>query len=500
MMDYIELVFNYQFTVLSAVFIFPILGIISLCLINSSNHLQLRQVALGFSIVTFYLSLFLWILFDKSSGYFQYMGVLPWFSFLGLPFVVGLDGLSLFFVLLTTLLVPICLLASWKTVTTHLKGFLVLFLALEICLLFIFSVLDVCLFFIFFESVLIPMFLMIGIWGSRERRIRASYLFFLYTLLGSLVMLLGILLILFETGTTNLCTLAAHNFSAERQVLLWFMFFISFSVKLPIVPFHIWLPEAHVEAPTTGSVILAGVLLKLGIYGLLRFSFKLFPLGTVYFTPFVYTISVISILYSSLTTLRQTDLKRIIAYSSVAHMNFGMLGLFSNTVQGVIGGLFLSISHGFVASGLFLCIGVLYDRHHTRLVGYYSGLATVMPVFSFIFFLLSLSNLGLPGTSSFIGELLIVVGSFNQNHVVSVIGTLGILLSTLYSIWLYNRVCFGNIKIQYNSTYFDLSKREFLILSPLIILILVFGIYPSLITDYLYATNYHLLTDLNLVY
>jgi proton-translocating NADH-quinone oxidoreductase chain M len=479
------------------VFVLPIWGMISLFFTNSSHYLRLKQIALGFSIITFYFSLLLWVLFDKGSVYFQYLGVLPWFSFLGLPFVTGLDGLSLFFVLLTTFLIPICLLASWKMVTNQLKGFLILLLALELCLLLIFSVLDVCLFFIFFESVLIPMFLIIGIWGSRERRIRASYFFFLYTLLGSIMMLLGILLILFETGTTNLCTLAAYNFTEERQVLLWLMFFISFSVKLPIVPFHIWLPEAHVEAPTIGSVILAGILLKLGVYGLLRFSFTLFPLATAYFTPFVYTISIVSILYSSLTTLRQADLKRVIAYSSVAHMNFGMLGLFSNTVQGVVGGLLLSISHGFVTSGIFLCIGVLYDRYHTRLVSYYSGLSAAMPVFSFVFFLFSLSNLGFPGTSSFIGELLIVVGSFTQNHMASFLGTLGILLGTLYTIWLYNRICFGNIKVQYSTIYFDLSRREFLVLSPLLTLIFALGMCPSFITDYLLTSSYFLVTNLH---
>ncbi len=278
-----------------------------------------------------------------------------------------------------------CILAGWKNIMFNVKGFVLLFLFLEIFLLLIFSVLDLVLFYIFFESVLIPMFLIIGIWGSRERKIKASYFFFIYTLLGSLVMLLGILLILFETGTTNFLTLTSYQFSYDRQLLLWLMFFISFAVKLPVIPFHIWLPEAHVEAPTVGSVILAGVLLKLGVYGLVRFSFVLFPYANMYFIPFVYTISLISILYSSLTTLRQIDLKRIIAYSSVARMNFGLLGLFSNTIQGLIGGLFLSISHGFVASALFLCIGVLYDRHHTRLLKYYSGLSVIMPVFSLIF-------------------------------------------------------------------------------------------------------------------
>jgi proton-translocating NADH-quinone oxidoreductase chain M len=416
-------------------FICPFLGIICLCFTSSNNPLLSKKIALFFSILTFYFSLFLWIFFEKSSLLFQWLFYNKWLSFLGINFILGLDGISLFFILLTTFLIPICILSGWKNITFNIKSFLILFLFLEIFLLLIFSVLDLVLFYIFFESVLIPMFLIIGIWGARERKIKASYFFFIYTLLGSLIMLLGILLIFFETGTTNFLTLLSYKFSQDRQLLLWLMFFISFAVKLPIVPFHIWLPEAHVEAPTVGSVILAGVLLKLGVYGLVRFSFILFPYGTLYFTPFIYMISLISILYSSLTTIRQIDLKRIIAYSSVAHMNFGLLGLFSNTLQGLIGGLFLSLSHGFVASALFLCIGVLYDRYHTRLISYYGGLTFIMPVFSLIFFFFSLSNLGLPGTSSFVGELLILLGSFWQNCLVSLLGTSGIFFGSLYSIW-----------------------------------------------------------------
>lgn len=471
----------------------PCAGILCLTFIPSSSQLLIKKTALFFSILTFYISLFLWIFFEKSSLFFQWVIYKQWLSFLGINFILGLDGISLFFILLTTFLVPICILAGWKNIIFNLKGFLLLFLFLEVFLLLIFSVLDLVLFYIFFESVLIPMFLIIGIWGSRERRIKASYFFFIYTLLGSLVMLLGILLILFETGTTNFLTLASYKFSSDRQLLLWLMFFVSFAVKLPIVPFHIWLPEAHVEAPTVGSVILAGVLLKLGVYGLVRFSFVLFPYANIYFTPFVYMISIISILYSSLTTIRQIDLKRIIAYSSVAHMNFGLLGLFSNTIQGISGGLFMSISHGFVASALFLCIGVLYDRHHTRLLKYYSGLTLVMPIFSFIFLFFSLSNLGLPGTSSFVGELLILLGSFSQNWFVSFLGTSGIFFGSLYSIWLYNRVCFGNLKIQYNSIYIDISKREFCIFFPFIFMVLLLGLVPSFFLDYFYSFSFLLL-------
>jgi len=468
----------------------PCVGILYLILLSKPSQLLVKKIALFFSILTFYISLFLWIFFEKSSLFFQWLFYKNWLSFLGINFILGLDGISLFFILLTTFLVPMCILAGWKNIMFNVKGFVLLFLFLEIFLLLIFSVLDLVLFYIFFESVLIPMFLIIGIWGSRERKIKASYFFFIYTLLGSLVMLLGILLILFETGTTNFLTLTSYQFSYDRQLLLWLMFFISFAVKLPVIPFHIWLPEAHVEAPTVGSVILAGVLLKLGVYGLVRFSFVLFPYANMYFIPFVYTISLISILYSSLTTLRQIDLKRIIAYSSVAHMNFGLLGLFSNTIQGLIGGLFLSISHGFVASALFLCIGVLYDRHHTRLLKYYSGLSVIMPVFSLIFLFFSLSNLGLPGTSSFVGELLILLGSFQQNWLVSFLGTSGIFFGSLYSIWLYNRLCFGNLKIQYNSVYIDLSRREFCLFIPFIFMILLLGIIPSFFLDYFYSSSF----------
>nr|YP_009350055.1 NADH dehydrogenase subunit 4 [Spongospora subterranea]AIK19923.1 NADH dehydrogenase subunit 4 [Spongospora subterranea] len=472
------------------ILLFPFIGILIILFCPLLSQLLVKKISLFFSILTFYTSLFLWIFFEKSSLFFQYLLYQEWFSFLNINLIFGVDGLSLFFILLTTFLIPICILSSWKNILSNVKLFFILFLFLEIFLLIIFSILDLFLFYIFFESVLIPMFLIIGIWGSRERKIKASYFFFIYTLFGSLVMLLGILLVLFDTGTTSFFTLISHNFSNERQLLLWLMFFMSFSIKIPIIPFHIWLPEAHVEAPTIGSVILAGVLLKLGIYGLLRFSFVLFPYANTYFTPFIYTISIISIIYSSLTTIRQVDLKRIVAYSSVAHMNFSLLGLFSNTIQGFTGGLLLSISHGFIASALFLCIGILYDRYHTRLVKYYSGLALVMPLFSLFFLFFSLSNLGLPGTSSFVGELLILLGSFNQNYISSILGTSGILFGTLYSIWLYNRICFGNLKIQYNAIYIDISKREFFILLPLVFATLVMGFCPTLFLDYLYSSSY----------
>jgi proton-translocating NADH-quinone oxidoreductase chain M len=476
-----------------ATLVSPLLGLVIIALLSPTNPKLIKKTALVSTLITLYSPISLWVLYDKSSLCFQFIFYRKWLSFLNVDLVFAVDGISLFFIILTTFLTPICILAAWRNIFFHVKEFFILLPLLEFLSISIFSVLDLLLFYIFFESVLIPMFLIIGIWGSRERKIKASYFFFSYTLLGSLVLLAGITVILFETGTTNFFILLTHEFTLERQLVLWGMFFIAFAVKLPAIPFHIWLPEAHVEAPTVGSVILAGVLLKLGVYGLLRFSFILFPQANVYFTPIVYTIASISVLYSSLTTIRQTDLKRIIAYSSVAHMNFSLLGLFSNTVQGLMGGLALSISHGFVASGLFLCVGSLYDRHHTRLLGYYSGLSLVMPFFSTISSLSSSGNLGLPGTSSFVGELLVVMGSFSQNNVASILGTLSIFFGSLYSIWLYNRICFGNLKIQYNAVYVDFSKREFSTISPLVIMMLAVGFYPNIILDYLYVTSYHLL-------
>jgi len=327
----------------------------------------------------------LWIFFNKSIGTFQFVNKFFWIPILNLNFTIGVDGISLFFILLTTLLIPICLLASWDSIQINLKIFLISFLVMEFFLIGVFCILDVLIFYIFFESVLIPMYLMIGIYGSRERKIRAGYFFFLYTLLGSVLMLLSILYIYHQVGSTDYEVLLTFSFSALEQRLMWFSFFASFATKVPMVPVHLWLPEAHVEAPTSGSVILAGVLLKLGTYGFIRFSFPLFPEACFYFTPFVYAMSVVGIIYTSFTAIRQTDFKRIIAYTSVAHMNLVMVGLFSFNVIGLEGAILQSLSHGFVASALFLLIGVVYDRHHTRMVKYYGGLVHVMPIYITIF-------------------------------------------------------------------------------------------------------------------
>src|SRR6056300_886295 len=461
----------------------PVLGAILIALFPSSATRQMKVVALTVSLINFLLSLNLWIFFDNSTSKFQFVTQLDWFEFLNMQWYIGIDGISLFFIILTTFLVPVCLLISWSSITHLVKEFLVAFLFLETFMIAVFCMLDLILFYVFFESVLLPMFLIIGVWGSRERKIRAAYQFFLYTLIGSVLMLLALLLIYFQVGTTDLQVLFVSEFSERRQLILWLAFFASFAVKVPMVPLHIWLPEAHVEAPTAGSVILAGILLKLGTYGFLRFSIPLFPEASLYFTPLIYTMSIIGIVYASLTTLRQIDLKKIIAYSSVAHMGFVTIGLFSLNVQGVEGAILLMLSHGFVASALFLCIGVLYDRTHTRLIQYYGGLVHVMPLFSFFFLVFTMGNLSLPGTSSFIGEFLILVGTFQTNTWIANLAATGMILGGAYSIWLYNRVVFGNLKPIYLNQFADVNRREFFILFPFVICILWMGIYPSIFLE-----------------
>ena len=415
--------------------------------------------------------------FDNSTAKFQFVEVYEWIDNSNIIFYLGIDGISLFFVLLTTLLIPICLLASWEAIKNNQKEYFIAFLAMEALVIAVFCVLDIILFYVFFESVLIPMFIIIGVWGSRERRIRAAYMFFLYTLLGSVLMLLAILYIYYSAGTTDYQILLTTQFDPQVQKLLWLAFFASFAVKVPMLPVHIWLPEAHVEAPTAGSVILAGILLKLGSYGFLRFSLPLFPYASVYFTPLIYTFGVIAVIYTSLTAIRQTDLKRIIAYASVAHMNLVLIGMFVFNAQGLEGSILQQLSHGLVSGALFLCVGVIYDRHHTRLIKYYSGLAHTMPIYIAIFMFFSMANIALPGTSSFVGEFFILVGAFQTNTTVCVLSATGMILGGGYSLWLFNRVAFGNIKVQYMSQFSDVNRREFATLLPLIVLTLVMGIY-----------------------
>jgi proton-translocating NADH-quinone oxidoreductase chain M len=401
---------------------------------------------------------------------------------------IGVDGISLFFVLLTTFLIPICLLASWDSVKIHIREYSIAFLFMESALICVFTVLDLLFFYIFFEAILIPMFLVIGVWGSRERKIRAAYQFFVYTLVGSVLMLLGILWIYFQAGSTDIQVLTTVEFSLNAQLILWLAFFASLAVKIPMVPAHIWLPEAHSEAPTAGSVILAGVLLKMGGYGFLRFSIPMFPDASIYFTPLVYTMSVIAVIYTSLTTLRQVDMKRIIAYSSVAHMGFVTIGMFTLNIQGIEGSMLLMLSHGIVSSALFLCVGVVYDRHKTRIIKYYSGLTVKMPIFSIIFLFFIMANIGFPGTSSFVSEFLVLIGAFKSNIFVTVLAATGVIWGAGYSVWLYNRVAFGNIRTTHIEAFQDVNRREFMIFLPCIILVLLMGIYPEIFLNVMHVS------------
>ena len=458
----------------------PLFGILFLIFTPSKQIKLLKLIALNFSCLSFTSSLIMWGFFKKSVGSFQFTKTLIWFPFLNLNVTLGVDGISLFFIILTTLLIPLCLLASWNTINSNLKEFLIAFLFLDFLLVGSFCVLEIFLFYVLFESTLIPMFLIIGIWGSRERKILASYYFFIYTLFGSILMLLSILYILYQTGTTNYEILISYNFSLCEQKLMWFSFFFAFASKVPMIPFHLWLPEAHVEAPTAGSVILAGILLKLGTYGFIRFTLPIFPQACFYFTPFVYTVASVGIIYTSFTAIRQTDFKRIIAYTSIAHMNLVILGVFSYNTAGLEGAILQSLSHGFVASGLFLIIGVVYDRYHTRIVQYYGGLVSVMPIYTIIFLFFTLANISFPGTSSFVGEFLILVGSFKVNKTITFFCAVGIVISGIYSLWLFNRIVYGNIKIQYTQYFRDLSPREVVIFLPLILGTFVTGICPNI--------------------
>lgn len=459
---------------------FPIIGILLLCVIPAREKTLLKLVALNVSFLSFISFLLLWGAFNKSTGFFQFIGQFSWFPILNLNFSLGVDGISLFFLFLTTLLIPLCLLISWNSVSYNLKEFLISFLVLDFLLIGVFCVLDLLFFYIFFETVLIPMYLIVGVWGSRERKILAAYYFFLYTLLGSVVMLISIIYILEQIGTTDYETLLTFSFSELEQKFLWFSFFLSFASKVPMVPVHLWLPEAHVEAPTAGSVILAGVLLKLGTYGFIRFSLPLFPQASFFFTPLVYTISAVGIIYTSFTAIRQTDFKRIIAYTSIAHMNLVMLGIFSFNSIGLEGAIFQSLSHGFVASALFIIISIVYDRYKTRLVQYYGGLASVMPIYIIIFLVFTMANIGLPGTSSFVGEFLILTGSFKVNTSITFLGATSMIIGGGYSLWLFNRIAYSNLKIQYTSKFLDLNLRECLVFLPLLLGTLITGIYPDI--------------------
>ena len=476
---------------LTAIFSILLVSILFLFFIPKTNFFLLRQVALISSGLVLFLSSFLLITFNCNIYFFQHIVTCNLgFNFLNIYFLLGLDGISLFFFILSSFLIFLCIIFIWNE--PLFKEYALSLLVLDLLLLLVFSVLDLLLFYIFFEAILIPMYLIIGFWGSRDRKIRAVYLFFFYTLVGSLCMLMGLLYIYGIVGTLNFEYLIGYKFSFEQQYWLWVAFFMSFASKIPMFPLHIWLPEAHVEAPTVGSVLLAGILLKLGVYGFVRFSLILFPEASLFFSPLIYLLSIFGIIYASLCAIRQTDLKRIIAYSSIAHMNLVTLGIFSFNIVGLEGAIVQSISHGFVASAMFLLIGILYDRYHSRLLYYYGGLVHMMPIYSVMFLIFTMANIALPGTSSFVGEFLLLSGIYKTNVLTCIISALGVILCGAYSLWLYNRLTFGNLKINNTLLYKDLTFREFSILLPLLGLTIFMGIYPKFFLNYIHFSSSNL--------
>ncbi|MBP1882648.1 NADH-quinone oxidoreductase subunit M [Sinorhizobium mexicanum] len=470
--------------VLSAVTFMPLVGVLLLLLTREDSAYGRRNilnVSLLTTIFTFAVSLYIWYQFDPADPGFQMIEKREWLG-TGISYHLGIDGISVLFVPLTALLMPFCVLASWLTIEKRLKEYMIAFLILETLMLGVFVSLDIVLFYVFFEAGLIPMFIIIGVWGGRDR-VYASYKFFLYTLLGSVLMLLAIMAMYWQAGTTDITELLAYKFPRGMQTWLWLAFFASFAVKMPMWPVHTWLPDAHVQAPTAGSVILAGILLKLGGYGFLRFSLPMFPLASDYFAPFVFTLSIIAIIYTSLVAMMQTDIKKLIAYSSVAHMGYVTMGTFAANTQGVQGAIFQMLSHGVVSGALFLCVGVVYDRLHTREIAAYGGLVNNMPKYAVAFMVFTMANVGLPGTSGFIGEVLTLVGAFRANTWVAFFATSGVILSAAYALWLYRRVIFGALEKESLKALLDLSAREKLILYPLVILTIFFGVYPAPVFD-----------------
>jgi NADH-quinone oxidoreductase subunit M len=437
-----------------------------------------RYLALWTSLITFLLSLALWFGFDRSSADFQFVEQADWIPAFGIRYHMGVDGISMLFVLLSTLLTPICILSAWEAVKVRVKEYMIAFLVLETFMVGTFCALDFVLFYMFFEGVLIPMFLIIGIWGG-SRRVYSAFKFFLFTLLGSVLMLLALIAMYYLAGTTDIPTLMRHGFPAETQRWLWLALFASFAVKMPMWPVHTWLPDAHVEAPTAGSVILAGVLLKLGAYGFLRFSVPMLPEASAYFTPLIYVLSAVAVVYTSLVALAQEDMKKTIAYSSVAHMGYVTAGIFTATIQGVQGAVFQMLSHGIVSSGLFLIVGVVYDRLHTHVIDRFSGLVNRMPVYAAVFMLFMLASIGLPGTSGFIGEFLSMLGAFQVNTWLAFFLCTGIILGAAYMLWLYRRIIFGKLEKPDLMNLLDLSPREIALFVPLGLLIMWMGVYPT---------------------
>ena len=469
-----------NFPILSSLILLPLVGSLFVLFIKdnaSKNYQNSKYVALFVSFANFLISIYLWYLFDNSTSEFQFIENKQWLKGF-VNYTIGIDGISILFILLTTLITPLCIISIINSITSRVKEFLIAILVMESLMIGVFCSLDLIIFYLFFEGGLIPMFLIIGIWGG-ERRVYSAFKFFLFTLLGSILMLIAIITIYWTAGTTNVIQLYELGIDLKYQNLLWLAFFSSFAVKTPMWPVHTWLPDAHVEAPTAGSVVLAAILLKLAGYAFIRFSLGLFPIASDFFTPLIYFLSLIAIVFISLVALMQDDMKKLIAYSSVAHMGFVTLGIFTLTQQGIEGSIIQMISHGFVSAALFVCVGVLYDRSHSRMISTYGGVVSIMPKFSIVFMVFTLAAIGLPGTSGFVGEFLILVGAFQKSFLVAAIASLGVILAAAYMLWLYKRVVFGNLINKKLLKMPDLNKSEIFILWSLVIPTVFFGFYPE---------------------
>jgi NADH-quinone oxidoreductase subunit M len=469
-----------NFPILSAIIFIPLIGALFILITKGKEknvEKNSKNVAIFSSLANFFLSILLWILFDTNTSDFQFVEKKNWIDGF-INFQLGVDGISILFILLTTFIAPICIFSGIQSIKFKIKEFLIAILLMETLMIGVFCSLDLVVFYLFFEGGLIPMFLIIGIWGG-PKRVYSAFKFFLFTLLGSVLMLIAIISIYWITGTTDIIQLLDTKILYDYQYLLWLAFFSSFAVKMPMWPFHTWLPDAHVEAPTTGSVILAAILLKMAGYGFIRFSLGLFPVASDFFTPLIFSLSIIAIIYTSLVALMQEDMKKLIAYSSVAHMGFVTIGIFSVNKQGLEGSIIQMLSHGIISAALFLCVGVLYDRFQSRMISSYGGLVNIMPKYSFVFMIFTLGALGLPGTTGFIGEFLILVGVFQKNILVGVLASLGVILAAAYMLWLYKRVMFGRIANSEIKKMEDLNRTEMYIFSALAFLVIFFGFYPE---------------------
>lgn len=489
-----------DFPILSVLTFLPLVGALLILYIRGDEQTvarNARYTALWTSAFNFLLSLWLWFDFDPSTADFQFVEKVAWMDDFNISYHLGVDGISVLFVLLTTLLTPICVLASWQAIEKRVKEYMISFLVLETFMVGMFCALDLVVFYIFFEAVLLPMFVIIGVWGG-PRRVYAAFKLFLYTFLGSVLMLLAMMAIYFEAGTTDIVQLMNHRFPVELQYWMWLAFFASFAVKIPMWPVHTWLPDAHVEAPTAGSVILAGVLLKFGGYGFLRFSLPMMPEASVFFTPLVYTLSIVAVIYTSLVALAQEDMKKLIAYSSIAHMGFVTVGTFTLTTQGIEGAIYQMLSHGVVSAALFLVVGVVYDRMHSREIATYGGLVHRMPVYALTFMIFMLASVGLPGTGGFIGEFLVLVGAFQANAWVAALTATGLILGAVYMLYLYRRIIFGELTKESLKKIKDMSGREIAVFAPLVIVTIWMGIYPVSFLDFMHASVDNLVSNVQL--